>query len=246
MISLSNPVGDGHVPNRHADVVAVQRLLNLHAGHLHMPLLKEDGVCGARTIGAIKEFQKRVVKLARPDGRVDPGGRTLAALSHGPKHGGAAVAAPTFITLTGEKLPAPAERVLTEILRAAGLARAQVTSVTRTAHEQAVVMYDNIIALGAAYSYKLYGPNGDHVTKVYADNKAKSRADIIKLMEAKINALGPDNVSKHCSNTRHTFDVAPSSIANKPAFVTAVAAHKSVLRFLKPPDDPAYHIEISR
>jgi hypothetical protein len=40
------------------------------------------------------------------------------------------------------------------------------------------------------------------------------------------------------------FDVAPTSIHNQPSFVAAVTAHPSVSYFLKPPTDPAFHIEI--
>jgi len=53
-------------------------------------------------------------------------------------------------------------------------------------------------------------------------------------------------VSKHCSDTHYVFDVAPSSIADKRAFVAAARSHEAVTRFLGPPLDPAYHIEIPR
>src|SRR5207249_3145567 len=38
---------------------------------------------GPRTVAAIEAFQRRVVHLAQPDGRVDPGGRTFAVLNRG-------------------------------------------------------------------------------------------------------------------------------------------------------------------
>jgi predicted chitinase len=58
----------------------VQRLLNQHR---QPPLrrIDENGVMGPDTIAAIEEFQRRVVKMKSPDGRVDPGGATLRALS---------------------------------------------------------------------------------------------------------------------------------------------------------------------
>lgn len=56
--------------NRHDDVVMVQDLL-ARAGKDPGPI---DGDCGKRTRDAIKAFQARF--LARPDGRVDPEGRT--------------------------------------------------------------------------------------------------------------------------------------------------------------------------
>jgi hypothetical protein len=44
-----------------------------------MPLT-EDGACGNKTITAIKQFQAEVVGMATPDGRIDPGGKSIKAL----------------------------------------------------------------------------------------------------------------------------------------------------------------------
>jgi hypothetical protein len=59
-------------------VRTVQRLINERLAQI-VPLreLVVDGDCGQFTIGAIEEFQRRVVGTPLPDGRVDPGGRTL-------------------------------------------------------------------------------------------------------------------------------------------------------------------------
>jgi len=77
---ISASVGRNAV-NRLADVLLVQKLLNQHI-HSLIPLrpLREDGQIGPQTISAIVEFQKRVVLMGNPDGRVDPGGGTLRAL----------------------------------------------------------------------------------------------------------------------------------------------------------------------
>ena len=68
-------------------------------------------------------------------------------------------------------------------------------------------------------------------------------------MQAKILEIGPQNVSRHCAipTVKSVFDVAPSSIPDikKPAFEAAIAASFNVDKFLKPPIDPAYHIEIN-
>jgi flagellar protein FlgJ len=67
--------------NDPVDVRLVQGLLNrsLHdVPNFHS--LAEDGVCGLRTQAAITEFQRRFVPGVRADGRVDPGGHTIAAL----------------------------------------------------------------------------------------------------------------------------------------------------------------------
>jgi hypothetical protein len=79
MATISSSVGRNGV-NRPADVRLVQELLNRHKQPTRQ-LLKIDGVVGPRTIAEIEDFQRRVVRYARPDGRVDPGGRTLAALA---------------------------------------------------------------------------------------------------------------------------------------------------------------------
>jgi hypothetical protein len=67
---LSASVGAGGV-NRPDDVRLVQNLL-VARGFDPGPA---DGLMGKKTIAAIKEFQRRFT--SKPDGRVDPGGRTL-------------------------------------------------------------------------------------------------------------------------------------------------------------------------
>lgn len=81
MATISQSVGQGGV-NRPADVRTIQQLLNRNLARL-TPLraLDEDSSIGPLTIAAIVEFQKRVVGMQNPDGRVDPNGRTLAALN---------------------------------------------------------------------------------------------------------------------------------------------------------------------
>lgn len=67
--------------NRAGDVSSVQMLLNHHAqssGLAHP--LPVTGVCDEATLRGIETFQRQAVGLRHPDGRVDPGGRTLAAL----------------------------------------------------------------------------------------------------------------------------------------------------------------------
>jgi hypothetical protein len=75
-------VGRGGV-NRPADVVRVQALLNANLSKLAPGTapLAADGKVGPKTIAAIEDFQRRVVKMTRPDGRVDPDGKTFRALT---------------------------------------------------------------------------------------------------------------------------------------------------------------------
>ena len=65
--------------NQKSDVSHVQSLLNnyITANKPGLAALKVDGICGAKSISAIENFQGRVVGMAKPDGRVDVGGRTI-------------------------------------------------------------------------------------------------------------------------------------------------------------------------
>lgn len=79
-ISITARVGDLS-PNKPDDVVSVQRQLN---DHMQPPRqkLNVDGKCGPKTIAMIRDFQKNVCGFRVPDGRVDPGGKTLMALNN--------------------------------------------------------------------------------------------------------------------------------------------------------------------
>lgn len=99
MASLSGTVGHGG-RNAPADVKIVQQLLNRHRmqGVRHLIV---DGITGPATIGAIRHFQSEKVGMRNPDGRVDPGGRTIRALRSGEAAPSSAQTPPA---------PAPAEQ----------------------------------------------------------------------------------------------------------------------------------------
>jgi hypothetical protein len=96
MPSITGSVGNGGV-NRASDVRIIQNLLNAH--RVATPALMVDGKIGSKTTGAIRSFQTRVVRMSLPDGRVDPGGRTLAALNGRP------MAAPIYQYPAGPQEP---------------------------------------------------------------------------------------------------------------------------------------------
>jgi hypothetical protein len=81
---------DGNDPE---DVRTVQTLLNQNIAKLvpFMPAIV-SGHCDSHTIEMIEEFQRRVL-LIKPDGRVDPGNRTIAALNGLSSHTSTAVGA---------------------------------------------------------------------------------------------------------------------------------------------------------
>jgi putative chitinase len=80
---MAGSVGKNGRNERH-DVKTVQILLNVHRGALGLPApLAEDGGIGPNTLAAIETFQRQVVGTVNPDGRIDPGGGTLARLRAG-------------------------------------------------------------------------------------------------------------------------------------------------------------------
>jgi len=80
---IQRSVGAGGA-NQFADVKYIQELLNRQSHPAYnFGKIGVDGLCGPQTINAIKNFQQNVVKLNTVDGRVDPNGRTIAALESG-------------------------------------------------------------------------------------------------------------------------------------------------------------------
>ncbi len=141
--------------------------------------------------------------------------------------------------------------VISSILAAAGLEGCKITSTSRTPTDQARVMFNNIVAHGVAKQKALYAAAGDRVIDVYAAQQkaGKSASQIKTAMETEIIKIGPGKVSRHCADPAvlNVLDIAPSSISNKQAFENAVdvaISKGSVSKFILPPNDPAYHIEI--
>jgi len=98
---ISGSVGKGG-KNARVDTAKVQSLLNRHVKTLQpLAALKVDGLSGNKTEGAITSFQKRVVKLNLPDGRVDPGGKTITALTKTPPTEAIPGAPPAAGNMTG-------------------------------------------------------------------------------------------------------------------------------------------------
>jgi hypothetical protein len=147
-----------------------------------------------------------------------------------------------------EDVTAFSHGVLTDILRRARIERALVSSTRRSPSEQARVMYNNLEQHGAEHGKRLYAGAGRKVIDVYVEAKraGKTPALIQADMTDTIIAIGPEKVSKHAADPKrlNVFDVAPSSIRDKAAFESAVRAEKRVTKFLVPPADPGYHLEI--
>jgi Penicillin-insensitive murein endopeptidase/Putative peptidoglycan binding domain len=86
MYRLSGSVGQGG-RNGHDDVQLVQKLLNKNGHLVDVGDVPEDGNLDDRTQAAIVAFQRRIVRLSAPDGRVDPRGRTWRILLGDQPHG---------------------------------------------------------------------------------------------------------------------------------------------------------------
>ncbi len=83
MIEITSSVGLKGI-NSPADTGKIQTLLNQNRHNDPASReISEDNIIGPHTISAIKQFQEVVVKLRRPDSRVDPGGKTLRVLNEG-------------------------------------------------------------------------------------------------------------------------------------------------------------------
>jgi hypothetical protein len=147
-----------------------------------------------------------------------------------------------------DALTAYSRRVLQDIMQAAGVNRVVISSTSRSPSEQARVMFNNLEQYGVEHQKRLYGAGGDQVIEVYrkAKRAGKDKTEIRALMTQEIVRIGATRVSRHASdpNVLNVFDVAPNSITRKAAFEKAVRADRRVSKFLKPPADPGYHLEI--
>jgi len=152
------------------DVAMVQQLLGLRRLMFSEPIPETDegGMCGQKTISAIAAFQERIVRLPRPDGRIDPLGRTLRTLVYGftPPELHDLVVARRWLGSTAKRnppvprasalavqytdvpnvLPRPTaytEEVVRGAMALAGVTSVKISSTLRTIQDQARIMYTN-------------------------------------------------------------------------------------------------------
>ncbi|WP_051263812.1 DUF4280 domain-containing protein [Tenacibaculum ovolyticum] len=122
-----------------------------------------------------------------------------------------------------------------------------ITSVARTAYDQARIMYDNC-SVDIEEQRATYATAGQKVIDVYLSEtkKGKTREKIILLMEQKIKELGPASVSKHCSdpNILNTFDISYSKLNDKNSFWEEMKKRSELDKILK--ENKCYHIQIEQ
>jgi len=141
--------------------------------------------------------------------------------------------------------------VLTDIMKQARINEITITSTARTPAEQARIMFENLEWFGVDQQKRLYGGYGDQIIDLYSSLKKNnfSDIDIVTKMEEKIIFLGPRKVSRHAGDpdVLNVIDIAPSSIGGVAArkdFEASIKKESRVSKFLFPPKDPAYHLEI--
>lgn len=142
--------------------------------------------------------------------------------------------------------------VLHEVSETAKVTDLTISSIKRTVQDQARIMYKDIQTKGIAYPQKLYGKSGRAVADVYEEKTKQgfSEAEIRMAMALKMTELGPGSISHHIDDEGLglcVFDIAPSSVvpkSNKDDLAAAIAQHQKVKKFLQPPRDVAFHLEI--
>lgn len=221
--------------NEKSDVKFIQYALNFYVDFHKSTLsvLNVDGICGSKTIGAIKTFQKDYVGIKSPDGRVDPNGKTLRYLTMylSNKNKNYKIQEPLkkeyrLVGLDGINVSYSADikkerrivslyaiNVIKIALKECGMNHAVITSTLRTPEDQAEIMYRHA-KVNVLKQKSLYGRNGDEVLDVFISNETKNKDEIINLMKEKIESLMAKNriVSNHCStienfSKKNIFDI---------------------------------------
>lgn len=139
--------------NGKSDVKTVQILLNMNIGKLpDLKELDEDGSYGKATQTAIEVFQKNVVGSANPDGKVDPGGKTLLTMAKGIPAFCARVLQGIYINAT-DKLVSRYWQALAEKMPANGIDTPLRVAhfLAQVGHESGELRYCEELASGDAY-----------------------------------------------------------------------------------------------
>ena len=157
------------------------------------------------------------------------------------------------LTIRGDEIPLPAQKVLREIMYDTGITDARITSTFRTPPHQVRAMAGFIHRHGVPAAYRLYGPEGDSIIASYAEHAHVSREqrrqamlDVLLRVLPRAHANGR---LMHTQDTHFVFDVAVRSIPKDKheAFARSARVHPCVLRFLgfEEGEKGAFHLEVS-
>ena len=186
MQKLTGSVGRGG-KNFAVDVRVVQQLLNQHKIVGQNIPLKVDGIAGLKTVTRIECFQKSIVKMMLPDGRIDPNGKSWMVLIKSPN---SLILAPKVtyspnIPVSKQIVSKYAISIIQHALCNSGMSQAVITSTIRTPEEQAQIMYRGA-KKNLTDQFRLYGSARDEVLRVYNANKTRPESETIGLMKQKI------------------------------------------------------------
>ena len=221
--------------NAAADVKTVQALLNGFATELSLAPLSVTGVSDAATLDAIIAFQSQILGFQHPDGRVDPGGRTIRGLKAGETTD---TASPSGTVLPAGTVIGDLDEVNPKILMvlravAAHYGRSiRVTSGRRSPTDQARAMWQNWtgnLKRGTIYRY-LKGPGSAQREQLDGFFNAGDRASF----DALVVEIAP-HLSMHLAG--EAIDIAPKSDLT-PAMLQAICSH---LRLLE--EQTCYHFD---
>jgi hypothetical protein len=221
---ITGSVGRGGV-NLPADVKVVQQLLEPFLKQNGQPTLNGNGKVDNAMIIAISNFQTRKLHITAPDGKVDPGGRTLVALLEQGQLGTAAAPTVGSVKVTYSPHVLPEAKLVSEYsfgvvrkaLVMAKMKAAVITSTLRLPQEQAETMYKNA-AKNLPGQFQLYGPTGDEILKIYKANQTEPQTEVVELMRKKIDeqlSMGRQ-VSRHVTtparySSLNVFDIGVNS-----------------------------------
>ena len=216
---INEAVGKG-AKNIKNDVAFAQEILHLISTEdMRIPCIEIDGSSGPKTESAIYHFQKYIVKLTRPDSRIDPNGRSEKALiakaveidkdllptlakkyavkRQASTQSGAGPRIIKYRTSAKKVLSKYTENIIKLAMSYGNINQCDISSTYRSFNDQARIMYDNANSFPAATTVAGlrtlrrwgYGANGRAVEAIYFENKSKSRKDVIELMEKKVKSL---------------------------------------------------------
>ena len=192
--------------NNNKDVKVVQGLINSVSNNLKVKVtLGKDGICGPKTIGAIRKVQEEIVKMLKPNGVVDPCGKTIRVMTT--KRNKAATLLIQYRKNARRELSQYTLNILKLVMDFASIKKIDISSTRRRVEDQVRIMYGDLskakkvgktVRQIRGYGY---GKTGSAVDKMFTDNEnTLSEKEIKDKMAKEIRKWLKKGVrtSKHC------------------------------------------------